>query len=295
MNAICESSSKYKVMGVVILYHPDHEVIENISTYLDQVGQLLVIDNSDISHSKIVDEIKSFKNINYISYGQNIGIARALNHAAQVAIKKGYKFLLTMDQDSKVPLNLVNASVSIFEENNNVGLVTPLHAHKYGTHIKPIGKTEKVIIAMTSGNLISLDVYKKVGGFDEDYFLDYIDIEYCFKLHLHHYDVIRINDLILAHNEGAITEISIFNKKVHPHNHQPFRWYYKTRNILLLGKKYKKKFPELFSLEFNSYLRMIIRLILFEKYKIRKMRMILLGWWDYLNNKKGKKFKTNVI
>lgn len=290
MNSICESSSKYKVMGIVVLYQPDQNVIKNIFTYLDQVGQLLVIDNSDIVDSKIIDKIKSLNNINFISYGKNLGIARALNHAAQIAIENGYQFLLTMDQDSKAPLNLVSACVSIFESRNNVGLVTPLHANKYGTHIKPVGKIEKVIIAMTSGNLISLDVYKKVGGYDEDYFLDYMDIEYCFKLHLYHYDVIRINDLVLAHNEAALTEISIFNKKIHPHNHKPFRWYYKTRNIFLLRKKYNNLFPELFSLEFNSYLRMIFRLILFEKYKIQKIRMILLGWWDFWNNRIGKKF-----
>ena len=55
-------------------------------------------------------------------------------------------------------------------------------------------------------------------------------------------------------------------------------------------KKYKNIFPELFSIEFNSYLRMIARLVLFENYKIQKINMILLGWWDYLSNKKGKKF-----
>jgi len=290
MNSLSESSSKYKVMGVVVLYKPDQDVIENISTYLDQVGQLMVFDNSDITYSEIIDEIKSLENINYISFGQNLGIARALNHAAQVAIEKGYKFLLTMDQDSKAPLNLVSTCVSIFEGSNKVGLVTPLHASKFGTHIKPIGQIEKTTIAMTSGNLISLDVYKKVGGFEEDYFLDYMDIEYCFKLHLHHYDLIRINDLVLDHNEAALTEISLFKKKVHPHNHKPFRWYYKTRNILLLRKKYKNIFPELFSIEFNSYLRMIMRLILFEKYKIQKIKMILLGWWDFWNNRIGKKF-----
>lgn len=284
-------SYKIRVAGVVVLYHPDKDVIENISTYINQVGQLFVIDNSDFVDSKLIDIIKSLNNANYISYGKNLGIARALNHGAQIAIENGYQFLLTMDQDSKAPLNLVSSCVSILEGSNNVGLVTPIHGNKYGTHIKPVvSKTEKVTMAMTSGNLISLDVYKKVGGFDEDFFLDYMDIEYCFKLHLHHYDLIRINDLVLDHNEAALTEISFFKKKVHPHNHKPFRWYYKTRNILLLRKKYRNNFPELYSIEFNSYLMMIARMVLFEKYKIQKIKMIILGWWDYLNNINGKKF-----
>ena len=282
---------KHKVAGVVVLYNPTHEVINNINSYVNQVSYLIVIDDSDMVDFKIVDEIKSFNDVHYISYGKNLGIAKALSHAAQIAIENGYQYLLTMDQDSKAPLNLVNACVAVFENNNNVGLVTPIHGNKYGTHIKPIaGKTEKVNMAMTSGNLISLDVYNKVGGFDEDFFLDYMDIEYCFKLHLHHYDLIRIDDFVLDHNEADLTEITIFNKKVHPHNHKPFRWYYKTRNMFVLRKKYKNIFPELFKIEFNAYLRMIARLILFEKYKFQKINMILLGWWDYLNDKKGKKF-----
>lgn len=156
-------SYKIRVAGVVVLYHPDKDVIENISTYINQVGQLLIIDNSDIIDSKLIDKIKSLNNVNYISYGKNLGISSALNHAAKIAIEKGFKFLLTMDQDSKAPLNLVSSCISIFEGSNNVGLVTPIHGNKYGTHIRPVvGKTEKVTMAMTSGNLISLDVYKRL-------------------------------------------------------------------------------------------------------------------------------------
>ncbi|MBK9098365.1 MAG: glycosyltransferase [bacterium] len=273
------------------MFNPEKAVIENINSYLDQTDHLYVIDNSESVSDFVKVYYEKNKKVEYIFNNNNIGIAAALNIAAQKSLALGFQYLLTMDQDSKAPLNLVSSCVSIFEGSNNVGLVTPIHGNKYGTHIKPVvSKTEKVTMAMTSGNLISLDVYKRVGGFDEDFFLDYMDIEYCFKLHLHHYDLIRINDLVLDHNEADLTEISIFKKKVHPHNHKPFRWYYKTRNMFLLRKKYKNIFPELFSIEFNSYLRMIARLILFEKYKIRKIKMILLGWWDYLNNKKGKKF-----
>lgn len=279
------------VCGVTVLYNPEKIVIENINSYVNQIDYLFIIDNSDFASDFVKSYYVSNNKVEYIFNNANLGIAAALNAGAHKALGMGFQYLLTMDQDSKAPLNLVSSCVSIFEGSNNVGLVTPIHGNKYGTHIKPVvSKTEKVTMAMTSGNLISLDVYKKVGGFDEDFFLDYMDIEYCFKLHLHHYDLIRINDLVLDHNEADLTEISIFKKKVHPHNHKPFRWYYKTRNMFLLRKKYKNIFPELFSIEFNSYLRMIARLILFEKYKIRKIKMILLGWWDYLNNKKGKKF-----
>ena len=277
-----------RICGTVILYNPDKSVRENIKSYLNQVELLIVVDNSETIDSKLVDEIRSFENVDYIFFTENLGVATALNVAANRAIEKGFQYMLTMDQDSKVQPNMVSSLLEISKGKTNVGIIAPLHMHKYGTHLKPVGSEQKVLLTMTSGNLLSLEAYKIIGKFCEDYFIDYVDIEYCFRMLQNNFNIWQANDVILEHNEATISERHFFNKKVHPHNHKPFRLYYKTRNLLYLRRKYKNVFPVLMKTEYNSYLWTIVRMIIYEEEKFLKLKMVFLGVCGYLTNSVGK-------
>jgi rhamnosyltransferase len=285
------TTMEIKVCGTVILFNPDITILDNIRSYLNQVELLIVIDNSEDGNSEIIDKIKLFKSVDYKSFNENLGVAKALNVAANIAIQRGFQYLLTMDQDSKAPSNMVDLLLKARNELENVGIISPLHANRFGTHLNFTERIQKVIITITSGNLLSLDVYKKLGGFTEEYFIDYVDVEYCFRLYCNNYYIIQLNDVILDHNEADLSEVQIFWKKIHPHNHKPFRLYYKTRNLLYLRNKYKNIVPyQMMRIEYDSYLRTIARMILFEKYKLKKLMMVFLGIWDYFTNKKGKRF-----
>jgi len=90
-----------KLAGTVIFYKPDISNIDNIATYIDEIDLLFVIDNTEKADNKFASKLKKFGNkIEYHSFGENLGIAKALNTAAKLAIEKGFSHLLTMDQDS---------------------------------------------------------------------------------------------------------------------------------------------------------------------------------------------------
>lgn len=194
-----------------------------------------------------------------------------------------------MDQDSKASSNLVESLLKTALNRQNVGIVSPLHSNKYGTH-KNLSIRSDVTRVMTSGNLLSLAAYKVAGNFCEDYFIDYVDIEYCMRLKYNKFDVIRLEDVILEHNEADILEKRLFSKKYYPTNNNPFRWYYKTRNLFYLRKKYKNIFPKACREEVDTFFRNFIKVLLFEEKKLLKMKMILIGIVDYIKNKKGRKF-----
>lgn len=276
------------VAGVVVLYNPKLDVIENIDSYLNQIDFLYIIDNSEKKSNFISEYFQSVEKIEYLFNNYNFGIAAALNIAANKAISRGFIFLLTMDQDSKAPANMINSLLEVARNNKNVGIASPLHSNKYGTHLAKKDPVEKVIIAMTSGNLLSLEAYKKLGQFNEEYFIDYVDIEYCFRMHRYGYEIIRLNDVILEHNEADLSARKIFNRTYYPHNHKPFRLYYKTRNLLYLREKYKNIAPHLLKTEYDSFIRTVIKIILFENERIVKLKMILSGITDYFKKKKGK-------
>jgi rhamnosyltransferase len=283
-----KKSSDNAVAAAVILYNPAANVSNNINSYLQQVDYLFILDNSPatLSDNPFINNNK----IAYIFNNGNIGIAAALNKAADKAYRTGYEYLLTMDQDSIVPPGMVESLLKVICGDNKIGIISPLHSNKFGTHLKNEKGIREVSSVMTSGNIISLDIFNKIGPFSEDYFIDYVDVEYCFRLKKKGYKILCNFNIIMEHNEANLSRKTIFNREFFPPNHNPRRMYYKSRNLMFLRKTYKKVLPEHISIETKLFLRSIIKVLLFEKQKFFKVKMVLLGLLDYFKGLKGKKF-----
>lgn len=278
-----------RAAGVVVLYHPDLLVIENIRSYIEQLEKLFIIDNSEFASEFFADSVKSNSKCEYIFNRGNLGIAAALNIGAQKAIEAGYSYLLTMDQDSKASENMVQTLINFYKKNTteSIGIVTPFHNNK-GVQKSPASKTSILLTAMTSGNLLNLEAFKKTGPFREELFIDYVDKEYCLRLRKLGYKVIRLNDLMLIHNLGdaRIKKILLWNFYIT--NHSPLRLYYRTRNRFRLISKYKLKFPLYCLDDLKNFLIEIFKIIVYEKQVKEKLLMILIGIKDFRKNISGK-------
>jgi rhamnosyltransferase len=273
-----------KIAGVVTLYNPDLTVLKNIESYIDQIDLLFAFDNSEVENSLLKDELIKNLKIVYTHNKKNLGVAKVLNLAAQNAIKMGYDYLLTMDQDSKAMQGMINEMFDKSRNIENVGIISPLHIGKFNTKKVPLEDIKEELVVMTSGNLLNLKVYKQAGLFRDDFFIDYVDTEYCMRLNLNNYKVIKINSAFLYHNEANVSESKFLFKKVFPYNHSPIRMYYKVRNRFYLRDMYIKYFPEYFKWEFPLFRNMIFKIILFEKNRIKKLYYAFSGYIDY---KKG--------
>jgi len=207
-----------KLAGVVVFYNPESNVESNVASYLKYVDVLYVVDNSINDNSSLLKRHSA--KIKYISNKRNLGIAKALNIAAKNAIKDGYDWLLTMDQDSRFEAKELKKMISFIKTNDTsrLGLISPWHKTKYN-FLKPEVKVEKIIIVMSSGNIVSLKAYKKVGGWKDWMFIDSVDIEFCMNLNVHNYDVIRLNYIDLEHNLGDIQVKKLLFKKFTSSNH----------------------------------------------------------------------------
>ena len=186
-----------KLPVVVVLYNPTKENIENISVYKETVDKVYVIDNSDDD----IQRVKSDNLVEYIKFGKNKGIAAALNEASKRAIREKYKWLLTLDQDSKITSKNIEDMKKFINstKEKNIGLVAPYQ--DIGLEITKSDKDyQDIIEVMTSGSIINLKAYKKIGGFKDWLFIDCVDTDYCMNLHKNNYKVIRLNKVIMKHN-----------------------------------------------------------------------------------------------
>ena len=103
------------IAGVVILYNPDENVINNIKSYLEELDCLYVFDNTETANEILVEKIKCLPRVRYISFCENKGISFALNTVLKT--EKRYQFLLTMDQDSRFYTGMMAKYKELIEEN----------------------------------------------------------------------------------------------------------------------------------------------------------------------------------
>ena len=271
--------NKLKIAGVVVLYNPDDTYVDNINSYIDDIDLLYVIDNSDKKH----DTPKN-KKIKYIFNDDNIGVAKALNDACNLAIKDNYKWILTMDQDTKFNKDVMKVMKEYIENNDTSkdAIVVPWHNTKLDI-VKSSEKIDYPLTVMTSGNIVNLDIYQKIGGYNEDYFIDGIDIEYCLKVKKYNYRIVRFNNIQIDHDLGNIEYHKFLGKTFLCTNHNYLRNYYIARNYRYIKEKYYDIAPEYCEILTHLKLR-IFRIVMFEKDKYRIVRNLFRGVIDY---KKG--------
>ncbi|MDR3626867.1 MAG: glycosyltransferase family 2 protein [Ignavibacteriaceae bacterium] len=277
-----------KIAGVTVLYRPDKIVVQNILSYLDQVDKLYVVDNSEDIAPCIGEELNKYKKIEYLKVFKNIGIAAALNRGAYKSIEDGFDFLLTMDQDSKASKNLIKEMAIELEKDCQIGILAPRIIQVQNPQISESKRLEEVITCITSGSIVRLSVFKKIGGFEEKLFIDYVDHEYCLRMKLFGYKILQLNSVFIYHNLGNIVLRKFFSKKVFPTNHSSLRWYYRTRNRFYIFEKYKDNFPEYVKNDKIAFLKEILKILFYEDKTIEKYKMIIRGYIDYRRNKFGK-------
>ena len=276
------------IAGVVILYHPEEEVIRNIQSYLPYINRLYVADNTEPELSSIAKRLQQDSKIRLLYDGNNEGIAKRLNEAAQLAIEEGYHWLLTMDQDSmfedgEMENYLLCAGSFLYKDRTAMFGVEYEIEKKETTDCSPIEKN-KVI---TSGSLLNLRLFTEIGKFNERLFIDEVDFDYCYRARLKKYSVIKFNNVFLHHTLGKISHHkSLKNLKVSNRTlHSPQRMYYMVRNFLYVNHHFKKQFPEDIKESKNGLLNRIKNNLLYNGERRIVLLNIYKGFADYLLNK----------
>lgn len=258
-----------QICGCVIWYNPTDKDKKNIETYINEIDKLYIIDNSTMSNYD-----GSNKKIEYINLESNLGIAKALNTACNKALLDGYKWILTMDQDSSFKLGdlkkFIISSKTQYKKDKDIILFAPsIEKQNEDNYV------EKVI---TSGNILNLDYLKKLGGFKEEFFIDEVDFELCMRIRKSNKKIFQSSQVTLNHKIGNPIILNVFGYKITCLNHNYIRKYYITRNRLYMIKKY----PELRFNYSKNIVADFFKILLIEKDKLIKITYFFKGIHDYL-------------
>ena len=158
-----------------------------------------------------------------------------------MAYENNYNWILTMDQDTSFKPNVIETMKKVIENENtsNIGIITPWHNTKLKIE-KPKEEIDYPLEVMTSGNLVNIEIHKKIDGYKDWFFIDGIDIEYGLNLAKHNYKIMRLNNIEIDHNLGDIKYKNLlWEKDILCTNHNYLRRYYMMRNYLYIKDMYK--------------------------------------------------------
>lgn len=271
-----------RILAGIVSYNPEFgQLIAGIGAVVNQVDRLVVVDNGSRNSQEIIDEIKKYNSeIVIISNTKNIGIAGALNQILEFGITHGFEWVLTLDQDSTVPKDIIS-KFKVFML-SDVGIICPKIVdinmkEEIDSNITTEIKNPEDII--TSGSCINLGIAKRLHGFDERLFIDYVDTEFQNRVLINGYRIIQVSSVRLLHEVGHMTEKNIVGYRVLCSNHSPTRRYYQVRNRLYYRKKYfgsKDLLKEKIRLILGT-----IKIICYENDKGKKVKATIKGFRDY--------------
>ncbi len=281
-----------KIAAVVILYNPNENISLNIASYYNYVEKIFVFDNTEkkVSLQSVFNKLLKAE---YFHDGKNEGIAKRLNTACEIAIENNFDWLLTMDQDSKFTEENIKSYFDCFNslpQKNNTA--------QFGIKHFINEKSPKSCASMasddliTSGTLLNLALYKKIGPFDENLFIDSIDHDYCIRTIISGYQNIQFTNIFLKHEMGEkvyrASIKSFFLIKKHKEIYSPLRCYYKLRNVLYLENKFRKHNLDCITRIKKDVLRQIKECLFYGRKPLKSITYLIRARKDFTKGNMGK-------
>lgn len=232
-----------RVAAGVVVFRPERNaLLELVHALRSETASVFVFLNGAIE-SDLESELRSLGAV-LIASDHNLGVAEALNVLALAAILSGHRRLLLMDQDSVWPRGalqkLCAAMDAVCQAGHRAAVVGPIvRTPASGGYKSPryfsvgdapaVGNAAPVRYLITSGSLIDLDLFRAVGRFRSDFFMDAIDTEWCFRAWAHGFSCWVVRDVEMIHTIGTGTMGSRWLGPPIPRQ-RPFRLYAYVRN-----------------------------------------------------------------
>jgi rhamnosyltransferase len=273
-----------QIAAIIVAYHPCPELAENIRAIAPQVSRVIVVDNETTAESCSVVESSGAGNLLLIRNSENLGIAAALNQGVRACIKCGAEWVITLDQDSTAPADFVQLLFSALDEcpyRDTVGVIGPVYQDsETGWSSSPEADQRpfrEAVSTYTSGSAVRVSCFESCGLFREDYFIDYVDHEFCMRLRAHRFRVLEATQVALQHKLGHISRHRYVGRYVWTTHHHAFRWYYIARNRVALALRYHRQEPQWVRHDMIALVRTLGKILLYEEQKAAKFWNIVRG------------------
>ncbi|HEX5739874.1 MAG TPA: glycosyltransferase family 2 protein [Hydrogenophaga sp.] len=248
------------ICAVVVTYNPDIEVVEQLLRQLQaNACDFVVVDNQSTNADDLQAVVSTLTHCRaLLRQTTNIGQAAALNLGLQKLSDGQYELALLFDQDSAIDANFCSQMLLAWDEARThatgpVAAIGPRledpvsrrripfrsFEHLFGRHESPAVPSGQVVhtgFLITSGCLISMAALKTIGPMRADYFIDNVDLEWCFRAKSRGFQIFGTDHARLYHRIGEAGSSYLVRKGIVV-QHSSLRFYYSSRNRIHLHRQ----------------------------------------------------------
>lgn len=202
------------VAAATVLYKPDAGQLEALLAPLDRDGiRVFVFLNGPVAPD--IEARLAASHAVLSRSPDNLGLGHALNAVAEAAEAEGFTYLLLLDQDSVPPLRLAEVLAGQFDHlPSSAAALSPRLVSPDGEHYLEPWYARRgaagaditlVDFLPTSGTLLLLAAWRRIGPFRTDFFIDGIDVEWCFRAGANGYACYLAETIAMPHRWGDAT------------------------------------------------------------------------------------------
>ncbi len=281
--------------AVVVAFNPPAGFEQRLLGILEQCAIIVLVDNA--STRPAPHQGLPTQRVQLLRNAENRGIAAALNQGVRHAAQQGYRCALLLDHDSMPePGAVIALQAALMDDPLAVAAVPQIlyglpdircrwpqtapgrHFRFRFLYAAQLGKPQPVDLAISSGMLIDISVFEQLGGFDESLFIDLVDTEFCLFARRQGRHILAAPSARLRHELGSPTRRHLpGGLPVFPTHHSAMRHYYISRNRIVLSRRYGLRFPSWLAYEWLSAAKLLIKVLLFESERLRKLAAMLRG------------------
>lgn len=190
------------------------DCLQSVSNVTYPALEVIVVDNN--SNDPSVEFVKNqYPNFKIVQLDKNYGFAKANNMGAQHALGKYFLFL---NNDTLVAPNFILELVQAIERDPQIGICQSLllkpneEVDSSGDYIDSIGvaysskervdSTRNILSAKGASMLVKKEVFEKLNGFDEQFFVSFEDVDLGWRTWIINYRVVVVPSSVVHHIGG---------------------------------------------------------------------------------------------
>jgi rhamnosyltransferase len=234
----------HRIAATIVVYRPEPPLLlALIRAIAGGVERVFLYLNGPVSEPFLAEceAAAVLSRLECLGDGANVGLGRAYNEAAAAAREAGCDLLLLFDDDSTPRAGMpARLAAALDRAGDRVALVGP-RPHTIdvaGGYKLPPGTPNPaplppdlrdLAFLISSGSLIDLGAFAEIGPFREDFFIDGIDLEWCFRARARGFRTVMAMNEEMPHRLGrGIIRVPLIN--VHFVDNTPARLLTYSRN-----------------------------------------------------------------
>lgn len=276
---------------MVTTFQTDDGFPARIDRTRSQVEAVVIVDDGDSAEhwTRLRRWFDRESDVVLIHHASNRGIAAALNTGLDRAAKMGFTHAALLDDDTVPAPGMVVALMGMLDSEEGYGqaIVGTRHtssAFEEARSEEP-DRSREVPSVITAGSLMPLTVFRNVGPFREELFIDYVDHEYSLRARACGVRIVQCAGAGMEQRIGEAQDTRLGHLRS---IHSPARTYYFFRNSLVVALEYGWRFPR-FALWIGwQQLKTLVKIGLFLQPKAQYLRAVRRGWRDGIARQLGR-------